>query len=73
MLGVRIIYIYSTVTSISLKLHPRALRTKHNLNEPNVLLQHTLLAIFYTENIFKAFPVSSVHLLALIPAVADPT
>jgi hypothetical protein len=74
MLGVRIIYIYIVQPPLfSLKHHPRALRTRHSLNESNVLLQHTLLAKFYTENIFKALHISSVHLLALIPAVAKPT
>jgi hypothetical protein len=31
------------------------------------------LTKFYTESIFKALHISSVHLLALIPAVAEPT
>jgi hypothetical protein len=38
-----------------------------------MLLQNTLLIKFYTESIFKALHISSVHLLALIPAVAEPT
>jgi hypothetical protein len=72
MLGVRIIYIVQPPL-FSLKHHPRALRTKYSLNEPNILLQSTLLIKFYTKSIFKAFHISSVHLLALIPAVAEPT
>jgi hypothetical protein len=72
MLGVRVIYIVQPPL-FSLKHHPRALRTKHNLNESNVHLQNTLLIKFYTESIFKALHISSVHLLALIPAVAEPT
>jgi hypothetical protein len=43
------------------------------LNESNVVLPNTLLVKFYTKSIFKAFHISSVHLLALIPAVAEPT
>jgi hypothetical protein len=74
MLGVRVIYIYYSHLYFPFKHHPRALRTRHSLNESNVLLQHTLLAkIFFTESIFKALHISSVHLLALIPAVAEPT
>jgi hypothetical protein len=73
MLGVRLYICIVQPPLFSLKHHPRALRTKHNLNESNVLLQHTLLAQFYTESIFKALPISSVHLLALILAVAVPT
>jgi hypothetical protein len=72
MLGVRIIYIVQPPL-FSLKHYPRALRTKYSLNESNVFLQHTLLAQFYTESIFKTLHISSVHLLALIPAVAEPT
>jgi hypothetical protein len=64
---------YIIATSNSLKHHSRALRTKHNLIESNVVLQNTLLVKFYTKSIFKALHISSVHLLALIPAVAEPT
>jgi hypothetical protein len=74
MLGVRIIYIYIIQPPLfSPQYHPRALHTKHNLNESNVLLQNNLLIKFYTESIFKALHISSVHLLSLIPAVAEPT
>jgi hypothetical protein len=52
MLKVRVIYMYYSHLYFSFKHHPRALRTKHNLNESNVLLQHTLLIKFYTESIF---------------------
>jgi hypothetical protein len=52
MLVVRVIYIYTIATSVSLKYHPRALRTKHSLNESNVFLQNTLLVKFYTKSIF---------------------
>jgi hypothetical protein len=73
MLEVRV-HICTIATSNSLnKHHPRALRTKHNPNETNVVLQNTLLVQFYTKSIFKAIYISSVHLLALIPAVAEPT
>jgi hypothetical protein len=72
MLEVRFIYIVQPPL-ISLKHHPRALRTKHNLNESNVLLQNSLLSRFYTKSIFQTPHISSVHLLALIPAVAEPT
>jgi hypothetical protein len=71
MLVVRVIY--TIATSNSLKHHPRALCTKHNLNESNVVLQYTWLIKFYTKSIFKACHISGVHLLALIPAVAVPT
>jgi hypothetical protein len=74
MLVVRIIYIYIIATSIShigITLGLYVLSTI--LNEPNVVLQNTLLAKFYTKSIFKAFHISSVHFLALIPAVAEPT
>jgi hypothetical protein len=67
-----VLYIYTIATLNSIKHHPRALRTKHSLNESNVFLQNTLLVKFYTESIFKAIYISSVHLLALIPAVAEP-
>jgi hypothetical protein len=70
MLGVRIIYIVQPPL-FSLKHYPRALRTKHSLNESNVFLQHTLLAQFYIKSIFKTLHISSVHLLALIPAVQN--
>jgi hypothetical protein len=43
------------------------------LNESNITLQNTLLVKFYTKNMLKAFHISSVHLLALISAVAEPT
>jgi hypothetical protein len=66
--------IYTIATFYSLKYHPRALRTKHSLRESKVFfLQNTLLVKFYTESIFKTLHISSVHLLALIPAVAEPT
>jgi hypothetical protein len=71
MLVVRVIY--TIATSNSLRYHPRALRTKHNLNESNVVLQYTWLVKFYTKSIFKAFHIPKVHLLALLPAVAEPT
>jgi hypothetical protein len=72
MLGVRIIYIVQPPL-FSLKHYPKTLRTKYSLNESNVFLQHTLLAQFYTESIFMTLHISSVHLLDLIPAVAEPT
>jgi hypothetical protein len=59
--------------SNSLKHHPRALRTKHNLNKSNVVLQYTWLVKFYTKSIFKACHIFGVHLLDLIPAMAEPT
>jgi hypothetical protein len=74
MLEVSFIYTYIVQPPLfSLKHHPRALRTKYNLNESNVFLQRTLLAQFYTESIFRTLHISSVHLLALIPAVVEPT
>jgi hypothetical protein len=42
-------------------------------NEPNVVLPNTLLVKFYTKSISKAIHIASVHLLALIPAMAKPT
>jgi hypothetical protein len=42
-------------------------------NDPNVVLQNTWLVKFYTKSIFKALHIPNVHLLALIPAVAEPT
>jgi hypothetical protein len=54
MLEVRVIYIYIYYSHIyfSFKHHPRALRTKHNLNESNVLLQNTLLIKFLYQKHF---------------------
>jgi hypothetical protein len=73
MLGVRVIYILwpPLIPLINITLGLYVLSTI--LNESNVLLETTLLVKFYTKNIFKAFHISSVHLLALIPAVAKPT
>jgi hypothetical protein len=73
MLGVRVIYIIwpPLIPLINITLGLYVLSTV--LNESNVVLQNNLLVKFYTKNIFKAFHISSVHLLALIPAVAEPT
>jgi hypothetical protein len=74
MLGVRVKYIYITATStfpLNITLGLYILNTA--LTNPTYLLQNTLLVKFYTESIFKALHISSVHLLALIPAVAEPT
>jgi hypothetical protein len=43
------------------------------LDEFNIVLQNTLLVKFYTKNISKVIHISGVHLLALIPAVVEPT
>jgi hypothetical protein len=43
------------------------------LNKTNIVLKNTLLIKFYTKSIFKSIHISRVHLLALIPAVAEPT
>jgi hypothetical protein len=43
------------------------------LNETNIVLQNTLLVKFYTKSISKIIHISRIHLLALIPAVAEPT
>jgi hypothetical protein len=74
MLEVSFIHLYSTATSIiplNITLGLYVLST--TLTNPTYLLQNTLLVKFYTESIFKALHISSVHLLALIPAVAEPT
>jgi hypothetical protein len=69
---VRVIYILlPPLIPLNITLGLYVLST--SLNEPNVVLQNTLLVKFYTKSIFKAFHISSVHLLALIPAVAEPT
>jgi hypothetical protein len=43
------------------------------LNETNIVLSNTLLVKFYTKNISKVNHIFGVHLLALIPAVVEPT
>jgi hypothetical protein len=43
------------------------------LNETNIVLPITLLVKFYTKNNSKVNHISGVHLLAPIPAVAEPT
>jgi hypothetical protein len=43
------------------------------LNETNIVLPITLLIKFYTKNISKVNHISGVHLLALIPAMAEST
>jgi hypothetical protein len=74
MLEVRFIYIYSTATSNSLNNITLGLYVlSTTLTNPTYLLQNTLLVKFYTESIFKALYISSVHLLALVPSVAEPT
>jgi hypothetical protein len=76
MLVVRVIYIHihTIATSTSLINIPLGLYILSTiLNESNVFLPNTLLAKFYTKDIFKANHIFRVHLLALIPAVAEPT
>jgi hypothetical protein len=63
MLGVRVIYRYSIATStfpLNIILGLYVLNTA--LTNPTYLLQNTLLVKFYTESIFKALHISSVHL-----------
>jgi hypothetical protein len=74
MLVVRFIYIYNTATSIfPLDITLGLYVLSSTLTNPTFFLQNTLLSKFYTKGIFKAPYISSVHLLALIPAVAEPT
>jgi hypothetical protein len=69
MLGVRVIYITATsIFPLNITLGLYVLDTA--LTNPTYLLQHTLLVKFYTKSTFKVLHISSVHLLALIPAVA---
>jgi hypothetical protein len=73
MLGVRVIYILwpPLIPLINITLGLYVLSTI--LNKTNIVLPNTLLVKFYTENISKVNHISGVHLLALIPAVAEPT
>jgi hypothetical protein len=74
MLVVRVVYTYTIATYNSLNIITLGLYVLSTiLNEPNVVLQNTLLVKFYTKNISKVNHISGVHLLALIPAVAEPT
>jgi hypothetical protein len=72
MLGVRVIYIlWPPQIPLNITLGLYVLSTI--LNETNIVLPNTLLVKFYTKNISKVNHISSVHLLALILAVAEPT
>jgi hypothetical protein len=73
MLGVRVIYILwpPLIPLINITLGLYVLSTI--LNETNIALPNTLLVKFYTKNISKVNHISQVHLLALIPAVPEPT
>jgi hypothetical protein len=72
MLVVRVIYILwpPLIPLINITLGLYVLSTI--LNEANIALPNTLLVRFYTKNISKVNHISGVHLLALIPAVAEP-
>jgi hypothetical protein len=73
MLGVRVIYILwpPVIPLINITLGLYILSTI--LNETNIVLPNTLLVKLYTKNISKVNHISGVHLLALIPVVAEPT
>jgi hypothetical protein len=74
MLVVRVIYTYTIATYNSLYVITLGLYVLSTiLTEPDVVLQNTLLVKFYTKNIFKVNYISGVHLLALLPAVAEST
>jgi hypothetical protein len=71
MLGVKVIYILwpPLIPLINCTLGLYVLSTI--LNETNIAVPNTLLVKFYTKNISKVNHISRVHLLALIPAVAE--
>jgi hypothetical protein len=75
MLRVKVIYIYilwpPLIPLINITLGLYILSTI--LNDTNVVFTKYFIGQIYTKNIFKANHISRVHLLALIPAVAEPT